>query len=107
MSIAKTVLYADRTGPVSFIYKNTEHRTVIVLVWNEFRADRSVTVIDDVPPVITLNGDTINYQSYDMIEETLKYDFQEEKMQKRGLPLDVQHEALENALWQEAKRKGL
>lgn len=28
-----------------------------------------------------LNGDTVNYQSYDMIEETLKYDFQEEKMQ--------------------------
>lgn len=28
-----------------------------------------------------LNGDTVNYQSYDMIEETLKYDFQEEKEQ--------------------------
>lgn len=22
-----------------------------------------------------LNGDTVNYQSYDMVEETLKYDF--------------------------------
>lgn len=28
-----------------------------------------------------LNGDTVNYQSYDMIEETLKYDFQEEREQ--------------------------
>lgn len=28
-----------------------------------------------------LNDDTVNYQSYDMIEETLKYDFQEEKEQ--------------------------
>ena len=28
-----------------------------------------------------LNGDTVNYQSYDMIEETLRYDFQEEKEQ--------------------------
>ena len=28
-----------------------------------------------------LNNDTVNYQSYDMIEETLKYDFQEEKKQ--------------------------
>ena len=28
-----------------------------------------------------LNGDTVNYQSYDMIEGTLKYDFQEEKEQ--------------------------
>ena len=28
-----------------------------------------------------LNGDTVNYQSYDMIEETLQYDFQEEKTQ--------------------------
>lgn len=28
-----------------------------------------------------LNDDTVNYQSYDMIEETLKYDFQEEKSQ--------------------------
>ena len=28
-----------------------------------------------------LNGDTVNYQSYDMIEETLRYDFQEEKTQ--------------------------
>ena len=28
-----------------------------------------------------LNNDTVNYQSYDMIEETLKYDFQEEKEQ--------------------------
>ena len=28
-----------------------------------------------------LNGDTVSYQSYDMIEETLKYDFQEEREQ--------------------------
>ena len=28
-----------------------------------------------------LNGDTVNYQSYDMIEETLKYDFNEEAAQ--------------------------
>lgn len=28
-----------------------------------------------------LNNDTVNYQSYDMIEETLKYDFIEEKEQ--------------------------
>ena len=28
-----------------------------------------------------LNNDTVNYQSYDMIEETLKYDFQEEREQ--------------------------
>ena len=28
-----------------------------------------------------LNGDTVNYQSYDMIEETLKYDFNEEAVQ--------------------------
>lgn len=28
-----------------------------------------------------LNDDTVNYQSYDMIEETLKYDFQEEREQ--------------------------
>lgn len=28
-----------------------------------------------------LNGDTVQYQSYDMIEETLKYDFLEEKEQ--------------------------
>ena len=28
-----------------------------------------------------LDNDTVNYQSYDMIEETLKYDFQEEKEQ--------------------------
>ena len=28
-----------------------------------------------------LNNDTVNYQSYDMIEETLKYDFNEEKEQ--------------------------
>ena len=28
-----------------------------------------------------LNGDIVNYQSYDMIEETLKYDFKEEKEQ--------------------------
>ena len=26
-----------------------------------------------------LNGDTVDYQSYDMIEDTLKYDFEEEK----------------------------
>ncbi len=28
-----------------------------------------------------LNNDTVNYQSYDMIEETLKYDFMEEREQ--------------------------
>ena len=28
-----------------------------------------------------LNGDTVNYQSYDMIEETLRYDFEEERKQ--------------------------
>ncbi len=28
-----------------------------------------------------LNNDTVSYQSYDMIEETLKYDFQEEREQ--------------------------
>ena len=28
---------------------------------------------------IILNGDTVDYQSYDLIEETLKYDFEEEK----------------------------
>ena len=35
--------------------------------------------ITKVEPI--LNDDTVNYQSYDMIEETLKYDFQEEKEQ--------------------------
>ncbi len=28
---------------------------------------------------LVLNGDTVQYQSYDLIEETLKYDFNEEK----------------------------
>ena len=28
---------------------------------------------------VVLNGDTVDYQSYDMIEDTLKYDFEEEK----------------------------
>ena len=42
-----------------------------------------------------LNGDTINYQSYDMIEETLKYDFQEEKMQNY---IDFNEEQLINRI---------
>lgn len=41
----------------------------------EFRS-YNMTKAEDI-----LNNETINYQSYDMIEETLKYDFQEEREQ--------------------------
>ncbi len=36
-----------------------------------------------------------------------RFTYIEEKMHEKGLPLDIQHEAEESALWQEAKRKGL
>ncbi len=42
-----------------------------------------------------LNNDTINYQSYDMIEETLKYDFEEEKEQNY---IDFNEEELINRI---------
>lgn len=42
-----------------------------------------------------LNDDTVNYQSYDMIEESLKYDFQEEKQQNY---IDFSEEQLINRI---------
>ena len=36
-----------------------------------------------------------------------RFTYIEEKMHEKGLPLDIQHEAEESALGQEAKRKGL
>ena len=36
-----------------------------------------------------------------------RFTYIEEKMHEKGLPLDIQHEAEESALWQEAKKKGL
>lgn len=42
-----------------------------------------------------LNNDTVNYQSYDMIEETLKYDFMEEREQNY---IDYNEEQLINRI---------
>ncbi len=36
-----------------------------------------------------------------------RFTYIEEKMKEKGLPLDIEHEAEESALWQEAKRQGL
>ncbi len=36
-----------------------------------------------------------------------RFTYIEEKMKEKGLSLDIQHEAEESALWQEAKRQGL
>lgn len=53
---------------------------------------RSYNITKDEP---ILNDDTVNYQSYDMIEETLKYDFQEEKEQNY---IDFSEEQLINRI---------
>ena len=36
-----------------------------------------------------------------------RFNYIEEKMREKGLPLDARHEKEENELWQEAKSKGL
>ena len=61
-------------------YKNYHKRLFQNLDKNIYRAGEFRTYNFTKDEEI-LDNDTVNYQSYDLIEETLKYDFEEEKKQ--------------------------
>ena len=61
------MLYLVKIVAISFLkWYNTKHH----------RKEVTINGTDDIP---ILNNDTVDYQSYDLIEQTLKYDFNEEK----------------------------
>ncbi len=72
-------ILSDKAFRFDFLtFKNYHKRLFINLDKEKYNpgAFRTYNITKDEP---ILSGDTVQYQSYDLIEETLKYDFNEEK----------------------------
>ncbi len=79
VAIAIYEILSDRSFRFDFLtFKNYHKRLFINLDKEKYNPGkfRNYNFTKDEP---VLNGDTVKYQSYNLIEETLKYDFNEEK----------------------------
>lgn len=81
-------ILSDKSFRFDFLtLKNYHRRLFINLDKEKYNAGnfRDYNFTKDEP---VLNGDTVQYQSYDLIEETLRYDFEEEEEQDYSSLID-------------------